>query len=114
MPDDGGFQNIEITFGELDTKTDPTLLPAGGLTLAENATSQVNDIYIKRNGYTSLTALGTGIMRLAVLGLQLLACDGAALSVYDAAGVTWHSAGLLPSAKISQSTVILDQSNNIV
>lgn len=113
------FENLQLSFGKLDTKIDPRAAPPGTLTVAENCQTQIEGVYKKRNGYTALATPGfeIGIMRLAVLGSSLLACSGSRLYAYDHVTNGWHQSstttGDLTPAITSQKSIILDQSTNI-
>lgn len=100
-------QLIDIPFGSLDTKTDPTRMAPGALTLAENAVSQKPGVYTKRQGYTALASGPSAIVRLLSRQDELLAFDGTSLWTYSTEQVTAANVGAISEAMSRETPVRL-------
>lgn len=108
------FTPLEIPYGQLDTRTDPTAMEPGTLTTAENVSSQVDGRYSKRNGYEALARVGTAPVRLARRGKALYAFDQLTYKRYDAALSFWDGGTIsIPSAKPTDKIVALNQSKQL-
>lgn len=101
---------IDVPFGALDTKGDPTSLPPGTLTQAENATALQGNAYTTRRGYSQLTAGPSS----AVAALQrqgnLAVIDGQMLWPYDATAGVWPARpyGQVPEAQVRKLPINRD------
>lgn len=108
---------LEVPIGALDTAGDPTNLPPGALTIADNCSADTPGIYEKRKGFNALATPGV-VARLASHGNQLLSVSpGGTLQGFDGVSV-WRALGFvtfrgLPDAQTSQATIELDQVNDV-
>lgn len=108
------WQNVEVPFGALDTYTDPTEIPIGALTVAENVSSQVDGRYSKRFGYERRAATPTTetAIALAKRGSELLLIDNFASWNYNSANDQWTGGVPIPHASTRQEYIALEQSKN--
>ena len=96
-------QNVPVVFGKMDAgKTDPKLIPAGGLVLVENMRPGRDGELEKRHGVTALpvstsggTAItvGTDLMSLTAHGDELLMRSGNTIYSFAETNDRWYSKG---------------------